>query len=81
MQENYYQIITECGHVGARNSLEVTRYFKDFDIITAYNCAQQMPRSKKKNNSVKSIKLITYEEYLSGKALEENDPYLNTYSN
>lgn len=80
MNEKYYLVVVQCGHVGYRNSFEVTRYFKDFDILNAYISAREMPRSKKKNSSVKTIKQITYEEYIVGKELEKDNVYLNTYA-
>ena len=79
INEKYYLVVIECGHVGTGRSLEVARYFKDFNPINAYICASIMPRSKKKCNSVKLIKEISYEEYLIGKQLENENLYLNTF--
>lgn len=80
MKEKYYFIVLQCGHVGHRNSLEVTRYFKDLDILDAYISAKEMPRSKKKNSSVKVVKEISYEDYIVGKEQEKNNPYLNIFA-
>jgi len=80
MEEKYYLIVLQCGHVGRKNSVEVARYFKDFDILDAYISAKEMPRSKKKNTSVKTVKEISYEDYIYGKEQEKSNPYLNTFA-
>lgn len=80
MEEKYYLIILECGHVGHHNALEVARYFKDSDILDAYVCAREMPRSKKKNASVKIVKQISYDDYMLGKQSEKENIYLNTFA-
>lgn len=73
-------MVLECGHVGNRKSIEITRYFKDYDVINVYLSALNMPRSKKKSDTVKIVKKISYEEYLKGKLLENENLYLKTVS-
>lgn len=80
IEEQYYIVVVECGHVGHRNSIEITRYFKDYDIVNAYLCGLDMPRSKKKRHSVKIVRQISYEDYIVGKELEKENVYLNTFA-
>jgi transcription elongation factor Elf1 len=76
----YFLIVVECGHVGRNRSVEVTRYFKDIDIVNAYCSALYMPRSKKKPSSVKEVREISQEIYLLGIEEERNNQYLNTFT-
>lgn len=76
----YYELIVECGHVGIGRSLEVTRYFEADSVLSAFESAKNMPRSKKKASSVKQVMEITYSEYLLGKLTEKQNNYLNTFS-
>ncbi|NMB95717.1 MAG: hypothetical protein GYA02_03770 [Clostridiaceae bacterium] len=76
---SYYMVTVLCGHVGSGKTIEITRYFKDCDILSAYNSARTMPRSKKNPTCVKQVKEISMEEYLLGKQLEKTNLYLNTY--
>lgn len=78
MSKKYYLIIIECGHVGAGKSIEITRYFEDFSLVEAYYSAINMPRSKKKSDSIKFIKEISYQQYCEGKLSEKLNPYLQT---
>lgn len=80
IEKKYYMVVVECGHVGCGKSIEITRYFQDSDIIHAYLAARWMPRSKKKESSVKEVRHITLQDYLTGKREEERNYYLNTYS-
>ena len=77
--EKFYRVIVACGHLGHRNSIEVTRYFKDYDILSCYFSAFQMPRSKKKPGCVKLVETITENEYLIGKKIEKENLYLQTF--
>lgn len=76
----YYELIVECGHVGAGKGLEVTRYFKADSIISAYESAINMPRSKKKPDSIKHVVEVSYYVYSLGKLAEKQNNYLNTFS-
>jgi hypothetical protein len=78
MSEKYYLVIVKCGHLGFGRSVEITRYFKDYNVLNVYFSAKEMPRSKKHSTSVVRVKEITYCEYLKGKEEEKENPYLNT---
>lgn len=75
-REHYFKIVVNCGHVGARKAIEVTRYFKGEDAVSCYFDAFFMPRSKKKRDCVKLVEIITQEEYFRGKEVERANPYL-----
>jgi len=77
----YYLVVVECGHVGAGKCLEVTRYFQGYNLVSTYLSTLYMPRSKKKTDSIKLIKEISYEEYVQGKKLEKENSYLNITKN
>jgi len=77
--EKYYAVTVLCGHVGAGRSVEITRYFKDYDILSAYFSAKYAPRSKKSPTCVKEVRQISFEEYCEGKLREQMNPYLNTF--
>lgn len=76
----YYELIVECGHVGMGRSLEVTRYFQADSVLSAFESAKDMPRSKKRASSVKQVVEISYSDYLLGKSEEKENSYLNTFS-
>ncbi|GEQ23409.1 hypothetical protein CBU02nite_39150 [Clostridium butyricum] len=80
MNKKYYLIIVESGHVGAGKSIEISRYFEDFSLAAAYYSASNMPRSKKKSNSIKLVQEISYEQYCQGKLSENLNQYLQTVS-
>lgn len=76
----YFELVVDCGHVGAGRSLEVTRYFEANSLLDAYDSARYMPRSKKKSNSIKRVQEITFPEYQMGKVAERENNYLNTFA-
>ncbi|MGQ9632115.1 MAG: hypothetical protein ACUVXI_17635 [bacterium] len=78
---NYYKLILEGGHMGAGKSYEVARFFQAKDIVDAFRQANRMPRVKGKHfkRGVKAIKMISRAEYLRGKRMELQDPYLSRH--
>lgn len=79
MEGKYYRVIVCCGHVGAKKSIEITRYFEGNNIVECYEDAIYMPRSKKKPGCIKEIFEIGSNEYIEGKENEKNNLYLNTF--
>lgn len=77
--DKYFLVVIACGHVGKWKSIEVSRYFKSSDVLSCFEAAYFIPRSKKKSDSIKIIKEITEEEYEIGKVAEQNNLYLNTF--
>ena len=78
MNENkYYAVKTICGHVRKNNYIEIT-----FGVIAKSGCdaasiARKIPRVKHdRKDAIISVVEITYDEYLSIRAQNENDPYL-----
>lgn len=77
-QQKFFLVVVDCGHVGTRRSIEIDRYFKDYDIISVYHSAIIMPRCKKKSSSIKYVKEISYDDYVLGKIKESTNLYLST---
>lgn len=78
--DKFFLVVIACGHVGKRKSIEISRYFKAGDVLSCYDSANNMPRSKKKNNSIKMIREVTEAEYLKGKLTEQDNLYLSTFN-
>lgn len=76
---SYYEVIVSCGHLGNRRSVDITRYFQAEDIVECYQSGFYMPRSKKNNTCIKQIRVINYNEYISGKEKEKDNPYLQVH--
>lgn len=79
----FYKVIVECGHLGANNACEITRFIEESSIVEALSSLRSMPRVKSKGSlkSVKFLQEITREEYLQGiknfKKRFEDSPYFN----
>jgi len=75
----FFKLILEGGHVGAGKSFDMVRYFMGKDIISVMDSALKTPRVKKKTGGqgIKLIEPISEQEYLLGKIVEANNPYLN----
>ena len=61
----YYKAIVKLGHMGAKNYVEVPLFIKAVDLFSARKIASKLPAVK--HYSVLSIKVITEEEYISGR--------------
>ena len=79
MENRYFRAIIACGHVGARRTIEITRYFEADNVLQCYVTALIMPRSKKKPNCVKLIEEIDFFEYFVGKEKEKDNYYLSVH--
>ncbi|MBI3398883.1 MAG: hypothetical protein HY026_06605 [Deltaproteobacteria bacterium] len=64
----FYKIITECGHMGAGNSIDRVWFIKGENPLLVLHKARRLPMVKRKNTTlaVKLIKEISKEEYISG---------------
>lgn len=74
----YFELVVSCGHVGKGRSIEIRRFFEAENLLQAYDSAKFMPRSKKKRDSVKYVKEISFNEYEIGKMTEMDNFYLNS---
>lgn len=81
MEERYFKILLDCGHVGKGNSLEVSRYVAAKDNVDAFILGNGMPRVKRKHRKTGTLWVveITYSEYCLCLIDEAMHPYLNTY--
>lgn len=79
MDNRYYRVVVECGHVGRGKAIEITRYFRANDAIECFLSVLRMPRSKKKSDSVKLVEPINSDGYLQGKKAEERNYYLHKF--
>ena len=73
----FIKAVFRAGHVGKGKYYEMARYMQVENITEALIIARTMPRVKKKRGLI-SCKEISFSEYLEGKELELNDPYINS---
>ena len=71
----FIKVVFRAGHVGKGKYYEMARYMEVDSITEALTMARTMPRVKKKRGLL-SCKEISLSEYLEGKELESNDPYM-----
>jgi len=64
--------------MGAGNSYEVKRYFYGKDVVSLISKIKGLARIKKRHTleSIKSVKVITRDEYIKGKGQELQNPHL-----
>ncbi len=76
----FFKVILECGHVGAGNCHEITKFIESKDPVTAFQIAGRMGMVKKKKGlrGVKLLKRISPEEYMYGKGLHPNTEGFST---
>jgi hypothetical protein len=71
----YYKLILKGGHMGTGKYYEHTRYIGAKDTLDAWKIAMNLPRVKG-NHGIFEVRPITYNDYVSGKLRELEDPYL-----
>lgn len=78
---NYYRVKAKCGHVGQKKYIPKNYYIKAEDGEEAALKARKLPRVKhdSKFAILETVK-ITKEEYLEGKRINKEDPYLQATS-
>ncbi|MGN7410619.1 hypothetical protein [Sporosarcina sp. SAFN-010] len=80
--EIYWKVICRYGHVGTKREIHVSRYLQtpsNSNLMDVVKMVAGMPGVKKGDNILHSIvgaRPITKEQYLKGKAEEEQNLYL-----
>ena len=60
---NYYRVTAIRGHIGAGNGAEIVFAIEADDAYSSMKLAKRMPAVKHKSASIKSVELISKEEY------------------
>ena len=75
---NYYQVEAKCGHVGMNNYI-IKRFYvcADNGKEAAFR-VRKMPRVKHHHkDAIRNVTAISYDEYIEGIALRNEDPYFH----
>lgn len=71
----YYHLILKGGHVGTGKDYEHNRFIEAKNTVDAWISAKYLPRVKGIHGII-LVQPITYNDYISGKVRELEDPYL-----
>ena len=72
----YYKVTAKCGHVGRKNYIIKNFFIKADSAKDAANKIRWTPRVKHHHkDAIRMVKEITYQEYIIGKKIMQNDKY------
>ncbi len=74
---NYFKVTAKCGHVGKRKYVPITFAVVASNKKEAAKRTRKFPRVKRNHkDAILNVKQICYDDYLTIRNINDNDPYL-----